>query len=108
MCILHFSGNHYSYQLTIVDRLLVFTTMSLYLYVSFKNPGYVTTYIAKDNDFEADIENALKGNKKQNHSELKKTKHKTKKVQLFFITSISRYYQTTSTKSAEKKDQLSI
>lgn len=54
--------------------------MFLYLYVSFKNPGYVTTYVSRGDDFEDDIENSRKNNRQVDLQEPKKPKHKVKKV----------------------------
>lgn len=37
-------------------RIEVFLTFAMYLYVAFKDPGYVTSYVLRGDEYEDDIE----------------------------------------------------
>lgn len=42
-------------------RVVVALTVTLYLVVAIKDPGYVTSYVLREEDEEQDIENSKKG-----------------------------------------------
>lgn len=40
-----------------MHRFVVFATLAVYLYVAFSDPGYITSYVLRGDEYEDDIEN---------------------------------------------------
>ncbi|CDW87169.1 dhhc zinc finger domain containing protein [Stylonychia lemnae] len=54
-------------------------TIIMYLYVSFKNPGYVTSYVLRGDEYEDDLDGMKSKADNLGHTEGKKQKHKIKR-----------------------------
>lgn len=64
-------------------------TIIMYLYVSFTDPGYVTSYVMRGDEYEDDIENMKEYGDKSNNNSEHGRRHKQKKVKVCYIRLLS-------------------